>query len=68
KLRREEEKKRQEEEEARKKLVLEDVAANGSENMNVETSDQVVLDKGKAVVVSDPDPLVLKLQEDLAAQ
>ncbi|MCI14480.1 hypothetical protein A2U01_0035611 [Trifolium medium] len=68
KLRREEEKKRQEKEEARKKLVSEDVAVNGSENMNVETSDQVLLDKGKAAVVFDPDPLVLKLQEDLAAQ
>ncbi|MCI17615.1 hypothetical protein A2U01_0038764 [Trifolium medium] len=36
--------------------------------MIVETSEQVVLDKGKSAVVSDPNPLVLKLQEDLAAQ
>ncbi|MCI68645.1 hypothetical protein A2U01_0089906, partial [Trifolium medium] len=52
----EEERKRQEEEEAQQKLLPEVVTAHGSD-----------LDKGKAKV-SDSDLLVLKLQEDLAAQ
>ncbi|MCI29010.1 hypothetical protein A2U01_0050214, partial [Trifolium medium] len=59
----EEEKKKQEEEEAQQ----ENIAAHSSDLMDAETSEQVNLDKGKAIV-SNSDPLVLKLQEELAAQ
>ncbi|MCI60503.1 hypothetical protein A2U01_0081759 [Trifolium medium] len=51
----EEEKKRQEEEEAQHKLLSENNAAHGSDIMDAETSEQVNLDKGKAMV-SGSDP------------
>ncbi|MCI00382.1 hypothetical protein A2U01_0021400 [Trifolium medium] len=63
----EEEKKRQEEEEAQQKLLSENNVAHSPDYMDAETSEQDNFDKGKATV-SNSDTLVLKLQEDLAAQ